>query len=321
MKIENKKFFYSFIILLYLVMFVFGYRSFATELNEDDFSVEETENVSVGMQYGYKSYSDSGVSKNGDKWIYNGNIIINSFFFDGNYTYFLQADGTPMKDRITYHPNGIDIIYFDENGHEVFDDFVFCDSVGYTCYFDSQGYLYKDQITFNKQGNPCYLNENGKLEDSGWFRFANGLDYGYAKEDGSLKCEGFEVDPSKNTNNVYYFHWNGMVARGLIQDCNFYYLMDEVDGHYAGKFSTGVISSYSSLGGKTRYVVGVNLPAGEVVISPRSVYSRYDVFYNDTFFWAGIQGSCILTLKDGDTLDLYDATISYDINNTPTVIG
>ncbi|NLK76169.1 MAG: hypothetical protein GX284_00275, partial [Clostridiales bacterium] len=64
------------------------------------------------------------------------------------YTYYFQADGTAMTDRLTYHPDGEHIIYFDKKGHEVFNSFQYCQSVGYTCYFDSQGYLYKDQITF-----------------------------------------------------------------------------------------------------------------------------------------------------------------------------
>ena len=91
-----------------------------------------------------------------------------------------------MRDRLTYHPDGEHIIYLDTKGHEVFTNFQYCPSVGYTCYFDSQGYLYKDQITFVG-------------------------------------------------NNVFY-HWNGMVARGLISDGAYYYSMDNTDGHYLGQF-------------------------------------------------------------------------------------
>ena len=49
--------------------------------------------------------------------------ITNEFVCDGTYTYFLQADGTAMKDRLTYHPDGVHVIYFDQYGHEVFSDF------------------------------------------------------------------------------------------------------------------------------------------------------------------------------------------------------
>ncbi|MBC5754048.1 InlB B-repeat-containing protein [Roseburia sp. BX0805] len=162
----------------------------------------------------------------------NNTLLINRFVFDGSYTYYMQADGTPMKDRLTYHPDGEHIIYLDTEGHEVFTNFQYCPSVGYTCYFDSQGYLYKDQITF--VGNSVYyLNANGAMEQSGWFRFANGLDYGFANSDGTLITTGFSYDPY---GRVVFYHWNGMVARGLISDGVYYYSMDTTDGHYLGQF-------------------------------------------------------------------------------------
>jgi len=119
------------------------------------------------LTYSNKSYYN--LLKDGGTWdgtYYTraeGMIAKNAFFFDGTHTYYLQADGTPMKDRLTYHPDGKHIIYFDKDGHEVFNDFQYCSSVGYTCYFDSNGYIYKDQITF--MGDKVYyLNANGKLE-------------------------------------------------------------------------------------------------------------------------------------------------------------
>ena len=159
-------------------------------------------------------------------------LVTNQFAFDGSYTYYMQADGTSMKDRLTYHPDGEHIIYFDTEGHEVFTNFQYCPSVGYTCYFDSQGYLYKDQITF--VGNSVYyLNANGAMEQGGWFQFANGLDYGFANSDGTLITTGFSYDPY---GRVVFYHWNGMVARGLISDGVYYYSMDTTDGHYLGQF-------------------------------------------------------------------------------------
>ena len=170
---------------------------------------------------------------NGNYYLYSGNQkIINDFVFDGSYTYYAQADGTPMMNRLTYHPDGEHVIYFDEDGHEVFNNFQYCPSVGYTCYFDSQGYIYKDQITFVGD-KVFYLNANGKMENSGWFRFANGRDFGYANTDGTLKCDGFSYDP---WGRVVFYHWNGMVARGLITDGVYYYNMDTTDGHYLGSF-------------------------------------------------------------------------------------
>ena len=162
----------------------------------------------------------------------NGKLVTNEFKFDGTYTYYMQADGTPMKDRLTYHPDGEHIIYLDENGHEAFTNFVYCPSVGYICYFDSNGYLYKDQITFVGD-KTYYLNGNGALEQNGWFQFANGLDYGFANSDGTLVTTGFSYDPY---GRVVFYHWNGMVARGLISDGVYYYSMDETDGHYLGQF-------------------------------------------------------------------------------------
>ncbi len=161
-----------------------------------------------------------------------GTIAKDVFFFDGSNTYYLQADGTPMKDRLTYHPDGQHIIYLDSNGHEVFNSFQYCPSVGYTCYFDSNGYIYKDQITFVGD-KTYYLNGNGKMENEGWFQFANGRDYGFANWDGNLNTEGFSYDP---WGRVVFYHWNGMVARGLITDGAYYYNMDMKDGHYLGSF-------------------------------------------------------------------------------------
>ena len=161
-----------------------------------------------------------------------GKLVTDEFKCDGTYTYYMQADGTPMKDRLTYHPDGEHIIYLDENGHEAFTNFVYCPSVGYICYFDSQGYLYKDQITFVGD-KTYYLNGNGALEQNGWFQFANGLDYGFANSDGTLVTTGFSYDPY---GRVVFYHWNGMVARGLISDGVYYYSMDETDGHYLGQF-------------------------------------------------------------------------------------
>lgn len=162
----------------------------------------------------------------------NGKMVTNEFAFDGNYTYFLQADGTPMKDRMTYHPDGKHIIYFDESGHELFNTFKYCPNVGYTCYFDSNGYLYKDTITF-VNNKPYYLDQDGRMKQNGWFRFANGVDFGYAYSNGALKSSGFSNDPY---GRVVFYHWNGMVARGLISDGIWYYNMDTTDGHLLGNF-------------------------------------------------------------------------------------
>ncbi|MBU5473035.1 hypothetical protein KQI83_05830, partial [Roseburia sp. MSJ-14] len=189
------------------------------------------EELASGKKYGGYTFVKG---KDGKTRCYDANrsLVTNEFKFDGDYTYYFQADGTAMTDRLTYHPDGEHIIYFDTEGHEVFNRFQYCPSVGYTCYFDSQGYIYKDQITFLGD-KVYYLNGNGKLECEGWFQFANGVDFGWANSDGTLRTNGFSYDPY---GRVVFYHWNGMVARGLITDGVYYYSMDMTDGHYLGQF-------------------------------------------------------------------------------------
>ncbi len=181
----------------------------------------------------YYNSTIHGGTWNGTNYVLGGVKMTNIFFSEGKYTYYLQADGTPMKNRLTYHPDGVHLIYFDDKGHELFDKFQYCADVGYTCYFDSQGYLYKDVLTFSN-GKPYYLDGNGKMKQNEYFKFNNGVDLGYAQEDGSLINNGFGYDPYGNT---VFYHWNGMVARGLITDGVWYYSMDETDGHLLGRFA------------------------------------------------------------------------------------
>ncbi|MBQ9199540.1 MAG: hypothetical protein IJ141_05125 [Lachnospiraceae bacterium] len=124
---------------------------------------------------------------NGIYYELNGNIVKNAFFTDGTYTYFLQADGTPMTDRLTYHPDGIHVIYFDSEGHEVFSNFAHVkksisgDAVDDLCFFDVYGYMYVNFLTFNQDGTALYYaNPYGVMECSGWFQFAG--DAGYVAE-------------------------------------------------------------------------------------------------------------------------------------------
>lgn len=250
-------------------------------------------------------------TENGTQYLYsNGQKVINDFVFDGTYTYYAQADGTPMTDRLTYHPDGEHIIYFDTYGHEVFSNFQYCPSVGYTCYFDSQGYIYKDQLTF-VDGTPYYLNANGKMEDSGWFQFANGLDYGYAFDDGSLNCTGFDYDP---WGRVVYYHWNGMVARGLISDGNNYYSMSTDDGHYLGKFSTG---NTNPLYGTGYYIVGVNIPAGEYFLANQGYGVAMGIDSSDgkEVRWDYNRQNLIFTVIDGEVLYIEDGIATSNLSS------
>ena len=264
------------------------------------------------MKLSAKAYTTGELrTEGGVQYLYsNGQKVINDFVFDGVYTYYAQADGTPMKDRLTYHPDGVHIIYFDEYGHEVFSNFQFCPSVGYTCYFDSQGYIYKDQITFVGK-DVYYLNGNGKMEDSGWFQFANGMDYGYAFSDGVLDTDGFNRDP---WGRVVYYHWNGMVARGLIADGNNYYSMSTDDGHYLGKFSNG---NTNPLYGPGNYIVGVNIPAGEYFLANQGNGVEFDIYNADGTHirWDWNTQNLIFTVSDGQELYLYDGIATANLGS------
>ena len=214
-------------------------EAIVSEKPETEAVLEGSEGDSSTPVAGGRTVDYYSLLANGGTWDgshYNkadGSMATDVFFFDGTYTYYLMTDGTPMKDKLTYHPDGEHIVYFDQNGHEVFTTFQYCPSVQYTCYFDSNGYLYKDQITFVGD-KTYYLNGNGAMEQNGWFQFANGRDYGWANADGTLNTTGWGTDPYGRT---VFYHWNGMVARGLISDGAYYYSMDETDGHYLGQFS------------------------------------------------------------------------------------
>ena len=144
----------------------------------------------------------------------NGKTVINDFKCDGEFTYFFQADGTAMKDRLTYHPDGEHVIYFDSEGHEVFSDFanvkktIAGDEVDDYCFFDVFGYMYVDVVTYDKTGTVLYYaNAYGVMEMGKWFQFsdkvtwADGRDgnefknqYGCANADGTLITNTQTID-------------------------------------------------------------------------------------------------------------------------------
>lgn len=143
-----------------------------------------------------------------------GTMVKNDFKCDGTYTYFFQNDGTAMRDRLTYHPDGVHVIYFDSDGHEVFSDFanvrksISGESVNDYCFFNVYGYLYVDVVTYDKTGTKLYYaNAYGVLERGKWFQFspyvkcADGTDwpgaagnYGYAYSDGTLAVNVNKTD-------------------------------------------------------------------------------------------------------------------------------
>ena len=62
----------------------------------------------TGDNSGENLSSYYNITVNGGTWdgthyyLPSGTMVYNAFFSDGTHTYYLQADGTPMKDRLTY---------------------------------------------------------------------------------------------------------------------------------------------------------------------------------------------------------------------------
>lgn len=169
----------------------------------------------------------------------NGTLVTDAFLCDGTYTYYLQFDGTPMKGRLAYHPDGRHVIYFDDEGHEVFNTFanvkqdVKGNPVDDLCYFNVYGFMYVNVLTYDQAGkNLYYANTNGVMERNGWFKFPEN-NIGYANADGTLVVSQFSKDTMGRT---VYFQANGKLAKGLITDGVTYYKMDETDGHLVGTF-------------------------------------------------------------------------------------
>lgn len=162
----------------------------------------------------YNVTTDGGMWDGTHYYLDSGQMVRNSFFCDGTYTCYLQADGTPMKDRLTYHPDGIHVIYFDEYGHEVFSNFANVKKtiagvpVDDYCFFDVNGYLYVDVVTYDMTGTVLYYaNPYGVLERGKWFGFSDsvawadgtpfdkaGGKYGYANADGTLMTNQWTYD-------------------------------------------------------------------------------------------------------------------------------
>lgn len=144
---------------------------------ETDVQVDEQ---TVGAQVvPYYNLTVNGGSWNGTNYVLNGQVITNAFFCDGTYTYYLQFNGTPMKDRLTYHPDGEHIIYFDEDGHEVFDNFAYIsetiagEETSDVCYFNTYGYMYVDVLTWDPAGQEIiYITPYGVVQVSGWFQYS-----------------------------------------------------------------------------------------------------------------------------------------------------
>ena len=99
----------------------FAYAIFGTKPSNNN----TTANTVTPQGNKVASYQNNDFYQSGDGTMRcydaNGNMVKNNFKCDGTYTYYFQNDGTAMTDRLTYHPDGEHVIYFDENGQpEVF---------------------------------------------------------------------------------------------------------------------------------------------------------------------------------------------------------
>lgn len=190
-----------------------------TNAEEVEYQEDSIDEVAAGTRfaqyegYSFYKYSDGSV-KCFDK---KGKAVINEFKCDGTYTYYFQLDGTAMKDRLTYHPDGVHVIYFDSEGHEVFSDFANVKKsiegkpVDDLCFFNVYGYMYVDVVTYDKSGTHLYYaNPYGVMERSGWFQFSEewGSGMGYANADGTLMCNAYTYDQN---GNYVYIEGNGNV--------------------------------------------------------------------------------------------------------------
>ena len=209
---------------------------------------EKTETVELAGEQ--EAPKGQFIEKDGKKFYYdeNGQLLQNTFLQgtdspDG-YTYYIQNDGSVMQDRLTYYPNSADVIYFDKDGHEVFDAFVNVkkdiqgNAVDYIGYFNTSGKAYTNVTTYgNGEGAYAkdalfYINDYGVLENKGWFKNAAG-EIGYAAPNGTLTTSQWSLD---QFGRKVYFQANGFLAKGLMTDGVKYYQLDETDGHLVGEF-------------------------------------------------------------------------------------
>ena len=231
---------------------------------DTDAVVEETteaevaaDEVTVADEGGdtYYNINENGGTWDGTHYTLNGQVIINAFFCDGTYTYYLQADGTPMKNRLTYHPDGEHVIFFDADGHEVFSNFanvkqsIAGDPVDDLCFFDVYGYMYVNKLTYDQSGqNLYYINEYGVMERGNrWFQFPWDIEdvdgkwitvkkaYGFVTENGSLLTNAMTYDWN---GQQIYLQGNGMIAKGLTNIGGTWYMFDVNDGHFVQSYSS-----------------------------------------------------------------------------------
>ena len=174
---------------------------------------------------------ETGEGEKGDIWdgehyyLADGTLVRDAFFCDGEHTFYLQYDGTPMTHRLTYHPDGEHIIYFDQNGWEVFNDFAFVEEnmegeeVDDVCFFDTYGYMYVDRMTWGPSESYFAFNqdESGLVSHAPDI-FGNPRDYSsvqfYVSPYGNINCGGLFTFPdgSVGLSEFYTLAWNKVVT-------------------------------------------------------------------------------------------------------------
>ena len=288
-----------------------------------------TDEVTVADEGGdaYYNINENGGSWDGTHYTLNGQVITNAFFCDGIYTYYLQADGTPMKNRLTYHPDGEHVIFFDADGHEVFNDFanvkqsIAGESLDDYCFFDTYGYMYVNKLTYDKDGkNIYYINEYGVMERGKWFQFPRYItyfdidypywmyyEYAYATETGALLTNQFTYNFE---NKLVYVEGDGRVAKGMMKYVDgIYYLLDANDGRvleqYLQKPETYTLTEYHPDDNCTvvsTYNDHDDVIASETYDNERNVLmSRYTLAYT-----YDLQGNIIVDQFDYDQYSSYE---------------
>lgn len=190
----------------------------------------------------------AGTGANGDVWdgthyyLSDGTLATECFFCDGVNTYYLQNDGTPMIDRLTYHPDGQHIIYFDYWGHEVFNanktvfQSITGEEINEEYYFNVYGFMYINELTFlsGSADQPAYFDYAGARVKNGQYILPDG-NLVIADKYGTLLHNIFTYDAF---GRIVYCNWNGCFAKGLLSDNNFCYSFDESDGHLIQYYPT-----------------------------------------------------------------------------------
>ena len=163
------------------------------------------------------------IQDNGDVTCYTANDkeVYRGFACDGTDTYFFQYDGTAMRDRLTYHPDGEHVIYFDENGHEVFNDYAHVkhsiagEEVDDYCFFDVYGHMYVDVLTWDQTGTKLlYANPYGVLEVGKWFQFSETVVWadGTPVDEGMAGGYGYAMEDATLMRDQYTFDWEGRLC-------------------------------------------------------------------------------------------------------------